>query len=414
MIDFSKAPGRSANPQKYLLPSFSPDQSKAFDAITAARDGEHRVFFLTGGAGTGKSFMIQQIYKECVLKGLSVALTATTGMAAQLIQGRTLHSFCAILPRKGAIESTNADRRMRNTDMLIVDEVSMMNGELLDSVLARCRMAGHRPNILFVGDFLQLPPVEGTFAFEHDWWKTNVEVLKLTTSHRQDQHSAFFKALSDLRFAHYSTDLDELIKSRTVSSLPDDCVQLHSHNVNVDAINESKLKQIQQPEYSYMASYWSPEDIVRDSLIKRFRLQHLLSVRLGARVVFLLNDADGRWVNGSTATVTACSEKGIRVKLDRCGYQYDVYPVTEENTDSNGMIDGRISQYPLRLAWALTVHKAQGMTMDRVGVNLDNHFVAGQTYVAMSRARTAEGLFLTGTYKYFPLHEAVEKAIYGA
>ncbi len=370
----------------------SPDQLEAYTTII----NERGPFFLTGPAGSGKSYIIDFLRNS--IKGCCV--TATTGSAALLIKGRTLHSFAGIHPTWGVIQSEKIDQRIRACSVLVIDEVSMADVTLLDQLYIRFARAGHEPKIILVGDFLQLPPVNGESLFDSPRWP-DFKVLKLTQQHRQSDTN-FITILNKIRIGELTEEVREFIRSRTFDDLPDDCTHLMAHRESVDDRNMSKLAELPGQRW---AAPWEVDVIytkkgktkeVTQKDLDKSRFPEKLYLKINARVVLLTNDPEGRWVNGSTGTVTAVTKGTVKVKLDS-GSEYSVGRAQDEILDADGNPCCVINQYPIRLAWALTIHKAQGMSMDRVGVDLDFHFAAGQTYVALSRCRSAEGLFLKGS-----------------
>lgn len=370
----------------------SPDQKAAVRAVWE-EDGP---FFLTGEAGSGKSFVVNHLrntYPRCVV-------TAMTGAAAQLINGRTLHSFASLHPTYGVVRSKKANRRVAECNLLIIDEISMASLDVISQLHDRFEYARHYPKVLFVGDFLQLPPVDGEKLFESVDWDACQRLL-LTTQHRQADED-FVGPLNDIRTGKLSDRAKRLIESRTVPVLPDDCVHLMSRRYMVERRNDEKLAELPGPVWESKMDVITPPTKGKKrakcpsmDVLKRARFNHFLRLKEGARVVLLTNDRSGRWVNGSTGEVVGLQSGAIKVSLDKGGI-VSVGREQEEILDGDGKVICWIEQYPIQLAWALTVHRGQGATMDRVGVDLSGHFAPGQTYVAMSRCRSKEGLFLTG------------------
>lgn len=397
-IDFSKL---LKKPEELVPdPKLSPDQLAAIDAI---RNSDHKYFFVTGSAGSGKSFVMNEVKR--LMK--NVSMTATTGSAAQLIGGRTLHAFAGILPKQGCIMSKKAAMRMALTQVLIIDEASMMDSWLLDQLLLRCKWTMHYPKIVLVGDFFQLPPVDGTPVYQHPLWQ-QFKVLKLTHNHRQGMEGKFVEALNDLRYGDYTERLVEMIKSRTVDALPQDCTTLVAHRNTAAAINDDRLKQLGKPIKLYKADDDFPVGYNTDKM----RFPTDLKLAEGARIVMLKNTE--QFFNGSTGVVEHIGSEFVRVKLDARGRDEEAWTVavereTEEVQDGDGAKIGSRLQYPMMLAWGLTIHKSQGMTLDRVGIDLNAHFAPGQTYVALSRCRSVEGLFLVGNFVYVPLPYSLRK-----
>lgn len=361
----------------------SDDQVEVLDTIK----NEGGPFFITGPAGSGKSFLINQLRDEpgCVV-------TATTGMAAQLISGRTIHSFCSIHPIYGAVKSNRASERMENCDMLIIDEISMASDKLLKQIYDRFKMSESYPTLIVVGDFLQLPPVEGKFAYQSPIWKTFTK-LTLTKVHRQSE-GRFLQALNDLRLGKVSEGVTELINDRRVRDLPKDCTQLFAYRSRAEKMNLARLAELEGRTYR---SQWAIDVLIKNAKVdeSRPRFSKEIAVKVGARIVMLTNDDRERWVNGSTGHITHVERGTVEVELDN-GQLVDVKKAVEDVFDEDGCKIYTVWQYPMRLAWALTIHKAQGMSLDRVGIDLGGHFAPGMTYVAMSRCRFRDGLFLKG------------------
>ena len=389
---------RPSQGQDTLAPRSFPDLPLSEDQLEAANliENGEGPFMLTGPAGCGKSFLIEHLRKK-----RRVSVCATTGIAAQLIRGRTLHSFLGIHPHQGPFPSRQANKRVRDTWMLIVDEVSMASSELLTQILTRFEMAEHWPKIVGVGDLLQLPPVSGGFIYEHPIWET-FKVIRLNTIHRQ-QDPEFIDALNDLRIGVVSQKVTDLISARRVKELPKDCTQLYPHKATVEEMNLKRLAEIPQEEHVFE---WSiarqpkskdpeKEREAFERAAKKTRFPRLLRLKVGARVCMLNNHPDSSWVNGSTGKVVDFKWGSIRVELDR-GDVVHVPKFDETVLNANNDPELVISQYPMMLAWSLTAHKAQGMTLDRVGIDLSGHFAPGMTYVALSRCKTKDGLHLVG------------------
>jgi ATP-dependent exoDNAse (exonuclease V) alpha subunit len=366
----------------------SVDQKAVVDAIAGAPGP----FFLTGSAGSGKTFVInflRNMVPRCVV-------TAMTGAAAQLVHGRTLHSFASIHPQHGAVRSEKANRRVRECDLLVIDEISMASVDVIEQLYDRFDHAGHHPKLLMVGDFMQLPPVEGEKLFG-SWIWAGCKVLKLTTQHRQ-ANIDFISVLNDVRRGRLTEQVAAFVRSRTVKQLPDDCTHLMATRDPVARRNMQKLEELEGPK-------WTSRIIIDNSPLraaptelemKRIRFPHLLVLKPKARIVLLTNDQAGRWVNGSTGVVDHVEPGTVHVALD-AGGRVQVTKAEEEVLDAEGKPICIVRQYPLMLAWALTIHRSQGATLDRVGIDLSGHFETGQTYVALSRCRHPDGLFLTGS-----------------
>lgn len=430
--------------------TFSPDQERVVARIVEIRDaGKGGAFLLTGQAGSGKTYVLKYL---CGTTERSV-VTATTGIAAQLLGGCTIHSFIG-LGRDGLRDDDRIDDRMRRCGLLVVDEVSMMDVSLLQAIHDRCVMAKHFPIFVFSGDFLQLPPVQGDSIFGHID-RIGFETLTLTAQHRQDD-DGFVAILNDVREGILSQRVRDFIYERTVQELPQDCTNLTSRRDAADQINQTRLANSSEQIYTIPAAFMKGEKELTnhglgDSDLTRLRFPVSLRVRVGARVVLLKNTPPS-WVNGSTGRVlfilsrddmgkaydfstdeepeiVAAPVSGadgnpmadsslndiaeferparprnagpndkigeIVVLLDN-GNIARVTRADEELRGADGKMICKLVQFPMTLAWALTSHKAQGMSLDRVGIDLNHHFATGQTYTALSRARHPEGVFFRG------------------
>jgi ATP-dependent exoDNAse (exonuclease V) alpha subunit len=374
----------------------SADQEAAVDLILD-KEGP---FFLTGDAGSGKSYLIKHLENSV----MDCVVTAMTGAAAQLIGGRTLHSFAGFHPKYGVVRSKRADRAIQSCALLIIDEISMASVEILEQLEERFLRAGHTPKVLAVGDFLQLPPVEGKKLFESDCWQ-QFTTIKLTSQHRQKDEK-LIRMLNDVRRGNVTEHVREFLKSRTVDELPEDCTHLVALRKTAYARNCQKLEELPGPIYKSQMEVLPtprPRDIRKEDLpeefkesdLSRSRMAEKLFLKPGARVVLLNNDSESRWVNGSTGEVLSVSRGEVLVELD-VGSVVEVNKIDEEILDGDGRVICTVYQYPIQLGWSMTIHKAQGSTLDRVGVDLSHHFESGQTYVALSRCRSAEGLFVKG------------------
>lgn len=337
------------SPRGWNGPELSQDQKDAVKDILTG-DGP---FFLVGIAGSGKSTVIN--YLRSTEPGVSV--TATTGLAAQLIGGHTLHHFAGIHPEKGVLSSWQANYRVSKTKILVVDEASMMDEELFDKLLERIKEAKAKLKIVLSGDFLQLPPVSSEPFYKSKYWE-HFKVIKLTTCHRQ-KDIEFLDILNDIRCGKKTERVSNFIQAKTVSSLPEDCTHLMSHRDKVEIRNKQKLEEIKGKEFRFE---WNLSDYTETpseaNLIKNARMIESLHVKVGARVMLLNNDKDYRWVNGSTGTIVDVREDIdlIYVQLD-FGRVVEVNRIIEEITNADGFIVYTIEQYPIMLAFAVTIHK---------------------------------------------------------
>ena len=374
--------------------------------------------FLTGEPGSGKTHTINAYIRYLKAAKIQVAVTASTGIAATHIGGVTLHSWSGIGIKK-RLSKFEVDRiaateylakRMAKAAVLIIDEVSMLDGAVLTSVDQVCRAVKRSSEpfggmqVVLVGDFFQLPPVARSgaepaqFAFASSTWAAlRLLVCYLSEQHRQEDQQ-FLHILTSLRRADITGELRAQLDERCVqppAPLKNDLTRLYSHNVDVDRINAAQLDQIDGP-----ARIFRMKERGKPALIQQLKRGCLspeqLMLKEKAVVMFTKNDFKGRFVNGTLGVVTGW-HKHTRCPIitAKSGRSIETEPM-EWTIEDNGRVLARVAQLPLRLAWAMTVHKSQGMSLDAAVVDLRQAFEAGQGYVALSRVRTLAGLWLVG------------------
>lgn len=374
--------------------------------------------FLTGEPGAGKSYIVREYISYLQSCGIAPAITASTGIAATHIGGMTLHSWSGIgiqtsLSPAQLKELAGRERlvkRVKAARVLIIDEISMFDGKILDLVDRVCRTIKESDEpfgglqVIFVGDFFQLPPVSRAnepapqFAFHADaWLAANPTICYLSEQHRQEDE-VFVEVLSAIRQGRVTKRHKELLGERQVVFMDDDFAEttkLFSHNVDVDKLNHYALGQIDTEPRTYtMAAYGVPPLIEQ---LKRGCLSpELLALKQGARVMFTKNSLDGSYVNGTTGEIESFSkDTGNPIVRLRSGKRIEAIS-TEWKIEAEGKTLAAIVQIPLRLAWAMTVHKSQGMSLDAAVIDLSRAFAYGQGYVALSRVRSLQGLHLQG------------------
>lgn len=373
--------------------------------------------FVTGPAGTGKTFLLNQFVKLAKYEGKHVSVTATTGLAATHLGGTTIHAWSGIgvhdyLPH-GFVEHLSNTRReiIEKTDVLLIDEISMMHDYRLDMVDEVCRLVRKQPDVPFggiqvvmSGDFFQLPPVnrndsrQGGFVVESNAWRElQPVILYLTEQFRQDESDDLSDILTALRAGELRRHHAEKLLERTEVEVPfgELITELHTVNVDVDAMNEQKLKELGGDELIYTRHTTGADNYV-ETLQRSVLAPAVLTLKQGALVMAVKNDANRRYVNGSIGTVVGfepVTEFPIVQFLN--GKEVTMQPDTWELRDGDKK-RASISQVPLRLAYAITVHKSQGMTLDSAKIDLRKAFVEGMGYVALSRVRNIGSLYLTG------------------
>ncbi|MBI4138004.1 MAG: AAA family ATPase [Candidatus Wildermuthbacteria bacterium] len=392
--------------------------------------------FLTGEPGSGKTHTVQAYASYLKSHGIEPAITASTGIAATHLGGITIHSWSGI-GIKSALDAYDLDRisstkyiasRVQKTKVLVIDEVSMLSPQTLDMVDAVCReikqntLAFGGMQIVFVGDFFQLPPIvkenaakprqtlfgetNGRFAYDAPSWKQAKPIVcYLTEQHRQDD-SDFLSILLAIRRNIFAPHHLSLLSARKIleRETPKTAPKLFSHNADVDMVNSEILEKLPHEARVFnMNTEGIPA--LADILKKGCLSPETLCLKIGAEVMFTKNNPKEGFVNGTLGLVEAFHEdSGYPVVKTRNGLRLEVMPA-EWAIEEDGKTKARVTQLPLRLAWAITVHKSQGMSMDEAIMDLSRVFEFGQGYVALSRVRRLSGLFLLGwNTKAFQVH----------
>ncbi len=372
---------------------------------------------ITGPAGSGKTYVLNQFIKLAKHDGKHVSVTATTGLAATHLGGTTIHAWSGIgvldYISDSFVEHIAKGRReiIESTDVLIIDEISMLHDYRLDMVDEVCRLVRKQPDVPFggiqvimSGDFFQLPPInrrdsgrEGSFVTSsRAWHELDPAVLYLGEQHRQDDE-VLVDILNSLRTGdlrrHHAEKLLERVDM--VPNDPDNLTELHTMNVDVDRINAERLAKLPGDTLVYTATHTGAANYV-DNLARSVLAPETLELKEGALVMAVRNDQAKRYANGSIGQVVDF-EPGTEypVVVFRNGREVTMAPETWELRDGDKK-RASISQIPLRLAWAITVHKSQGMTLDAARIDLRKAFVEGMGYVALSRVRSLDTLFLHG------------------
>lgn len=393
------------------------------DALSKIFDSQNQIVFLCGPAGTGKSFLIQKIRERTLT---FVPVMAPTGVAAQNVSGVTIHRFfgfpAKLLPPTYSPSLLNEDKRtiLRDTRLLIFDEASMIRADLVDAVdrSMRANLGIDKPfggkRILFVGDPLQLEPVltrEESTAYHQHWRSTyffradvfrNIQInrAQLKTVHRQADDTEFALALMKLRTTDTLAESVERLSGLVrVAELPKDALILCPRNSQADSFNELKFQELKSRPITYHGRVQGdfPESDRKTTL--------LLTLKVGARVMFVANEPGDspRFINGTMAIVTRLDENRIQVRTDDGQFifvdQFTWKKIDygrDEDGETVSIEVGSFRQYPLKLAWAVTVHKAQGLTLNKVHIDPGNGFFAsGHAYVALTRCKSSAGITLS-------------------
>jgi len=388
------------------------------EALNILKTGANAL--LTGEPGSGKTYTVNAYVKWLRAHGIEPAITASTGIAATHLGGMTIHAWSGIGIRK-FLTDADADaiaskehvaRRIGKTSVLIIDEVSMLSGDvfaMVDRVLREVR--GHeRPfggvQVVLVGDFFQLPPIGGTggepqFAFESEVFQS-LHVLPLYLSEQfRSGDTSLDRVLQHIRSGEADKDDISILMSRECEEhdIPEDIPRLFTHNADVDRINEEKLRALSgSPKSFRMDASGAP--VLIDSLKRGCLSPETLMLKEKAVVMFTKNNPLAGYMNGTLGIVTSF-ERGTNYPIveTREGRCITVVP-QEWAVEEGGKIRAKIIQLPLRLAWAITIHKSQGQSLDAAAIDLSRAFEYGQGYVALSRLRSLEGLHLLGWHEH--------------
>ena len=374
--------------------------------------------YITGAAGSGKTYLLNEYIKFLKNKGVEVGVTASTGIAATHMGGMTIHSWSGLGVKDELTEYDLEDmeskkylyERFKNTDVLIIDEISMLHHFRLDLIekIARHLKRNQLPfggmQVILCGDFFQLPPVsrvgerESYFSYRSETWKKlGLKICYLEEQYRH-KDDKFIKILNGIRSNKISEESLLNLQKRSGAVLKEgiEPTKLHTHNINVDTINDAELNKLPGQIFTYKMEDKGRKSLV-DALKKSCLAPEVLRLKKGARVMFVKNNFEEGYANGTLGKVIECSVFGPKVMLSSGKI------ITPEKVnwviEDEGKIKATITQYPLRLAWAITVHKSQGMSLDAAEVDLSKSFERGMGYVALSRVRTLDGLRLIGINK---------------
>ena len=373
--------------------------------------------YLTGPAGSGKTYLLNQYIQYLKNKGATVAITASTGIAATHLNGKTIHSWSGLGVRDTLDEKSlkrishkrKLENRILKTKTLIIDEISMLHARQLDMVDVICRTIRKNSEpfggiqAIFCGDFFQLPPVQkernvpATFSYDSQIWHAmNIKACYLDEQHRQ-KDSALSKVLNDIRQNSVDKETREIVDScrDKIFFGPAQPAKLYTHNVDVDYINERELKRISGKAFSYSMKSFGKRNLM-EFLRKSCLAPEKLTLKKGARVMFVKNNFEQGYVNGTMGAVIGFEdETKMPIVKTTQGKIITASPASWDMEEDDEVI-ASIKQVPLRLAWAITVHKSQGMSLDAAEVDLGKSFEYGMGYVALSRVRTLSGLSVIG------------------
>lgn len=391
---------------------------------------EGQNLFITGGAGTGKSFILNTLRQR-----YKIAVTSTTGISAININGQTIHSWTGIGIAQSPVETTVKkilsnpvlEKQIKYCSRLAIDEISMLDGftfDYINEVLKKvrdCEIPFGGIQILLFGDFFQLPPVkkkEKGYCFNSKAWnELNPTPVTLDKIYRQEE-TFFVETLKNVRYGIVTQDDYKILSSREVdfSDFDSEILHLFSTNEEAENYNSLKLKTLMNAERCYSSkdiiynykNNGSTENIVIENpdflnsynlrifktLEKDCKAPMFLKLKVGCRVILLKNlNFKQKLVNGSTGTIYKLQDDSITINFDN-GIKYTMTSKEKFEYWSEGVLKATREQYPLSLAYGVTIHKSQGMTLNKVIIDFNRIFADGQAYVALSRVKTLKGLHI--------------------
>jgi len=378
-------------------------QSLAFSALQTSKN-----VFVTGGAGTGKSFLIRHF--RDTKEGSKIPVLASTGAAAILLGGRTFHSFFGLGIMQGgpgrvfqkALENKRLRKRLRTTDEIILDEVSMLSHEVLDCAEKICRALREMEEpwggmrVVAVGDFAQLPPVSrGTtvkeWGFLGEAWAEseflNFELQEVMRTEDQD----FLRVLNKIRVGICDEEVSDFLEARLMEDVDVDVPHLFSRRDQTEKFNLGRLAEIDEESRIYETKYSGDKTYV-ETLMRDAPVPASLELKRGALVMIRVNDPKQRFVNGTVGHIKSLREDSITIDTGRRLLELEPFPFSY--VDADGEERAHAINFPVTLAYASTIHKIQGATLDRAHIDLGNIWEPGQAYVALSRVRKTKDLSL--------------------
>ena len=383
-------------------------------ALSVLKSGSN--VFLTGSAGTGKTYVLNQYIKYLKARKVPVSITASTGIAATHLQGTTIHAWSGI-----GIKDSLSTRNLRdlkekkylkkNIDksrVLIIDEISMLHKKQFDLVnevlqfFRETQDAFGGIQLVLCGDFFQLPPIGNTSEVNKDkfcfmsqsWLDAKLSICYLTDQFRQTD-SKLDKILNEIRSGYVSPNSIELLKSNDKEIEAEEPTRLYTHNMDVDRINGQHMNEIKGRKKVFKAKIKGNLKLA-ESIKRSIMAPEKLELKKDAKVMFVKNNYEKGYLNGSLGKVITYNDDGYPVIQLNNGAHIVAEPEDWRIEDETGKLLVSYQQVPLRLAWAITVHKSQGMTLDSAVMDLSNTFEKGQGYVALSRIKGLEGLQLNG------------------
>jgi ATP-dependent exoDNAse (exonuclease V) alpha subunit len=386
------------------------NQSKALSIMKAGKN-----IFLTGSAGAGKTYTLNQYIRYLRARKIMVAITASTGIASTHINGMTIHAWSGLGLKKSIskkeLEAIREKKHIKDhieqTKVLIIDEISMLHRNQLDVLneILKFIRQNNEPfgglQIIFCGDFFQLPPVgeaEETnrekFAFMSDAWVQAAPVICYLSEQHRQKGDNLDKILNQIRAGAVDQNSLELLRNASKNILSD-APKLYTHNADVESINAAEMAKLKSSPRFFMADKKGNPKLL-EMLMSNVRTDEKLQLKLGAKVMFIKNNFEKGYINGSIGSVVDFTGEAKPIVELKEGKRIICEKEKWAIEDEKGTALASFEQFPLRAAWAITIHKSQGMTLDAAEIDLNSTFERGQGYVALSRVRSLEGLYLKG------------------
>jgi len=391
------------------------EQNKAIDMFKFKKN-----IFLTGFAGTGKSVTISKIVEYCKINDIKVGITSTTASSALIIGGKTMHSFLGIgLGKESA--SVLVDRlkeknmfyifkKLRELDVLVIDEISMLNDELFDKISEYlCLIRKNKKpfgglQVILTGDFCQLEPVEGNYCFKSkEWDRLELSNIYLKKMIRQNNDKEFQKMLLELRYGNCSDETFEKLKALNKTEFGEiKPTKLYSINRDVDKINNKEYKLLidagaEKKQYDIEYNCKKKDKEKTEKWAKNIEIPETIELCIGAQVVVTVNiDQEKEIINGTRGIIVELKPKSILIKrINGKIIEIDYFKCV--NTENSDLF---VSYMPLKLAYAITIHRSQGMSLDAIEIDIgDKIFAAGQAYTALSRAKNLKSIKIKDVIK---------------
>ncbi len=376
--------------------------------------------FLTGSAGAGKTYLLNQYIAYLRERGIPVAITASTGIAATHIGGQTIHSWSGLGIRdfvtpqdlEKLAKRKPVRERLQKVQVLIIDEISMLSKNNLlgvDMILQHFKQnssAFGGVQVIFCGDFFQLPPVckerrpsyQRLAFMSSSWVEAQLQICYLTEQFRAGD-SDLINVLNEIRSGDFSDSSQDLLWEKLEASAEhppeSSIIKLYTHNADVDSVNVEALKNLEADKEYFYATTTGDKTLV-ETLRKSVLAPDDLELKVGANVMFVKNNYEAGYMNGTLGTVTGFSKDGWPLVTTFDDEEIEARPAEWSVVNEFNQPVASFAQVPLRLAWAITVHKSQGMTLDSAAMDLSKTFEPGQGYVALSRVKSWGGLKLLG------------------